>query len=89
MTKKNLTMAMLLVVFFTTIYCTSDNDFSKGKKQLENQGYTDIVNTGYNAFCCDEKDNFSTGFKAKDKNGNEVKGCICSGVLKGITIRFE
>lgn len=80
---------VLVAVFFSIVSCTSDNDFSKGKKQLENQGYTDIVNTGWNAFCCDRKDKFSTGFKAKDKNGNEVKGCICSGVLKGITIRFE
>ena len=86
---RNLAKLMLVAVFFSIVSCTSDNDFSKGKKQLENQGYTDIVNTGYNAFCCDKKDNFSTGFKAKDKNGNEVKGCICSGVLKGITIRFE
>lgn len=86
---RNLAKLMLVAVFFSIVSCTSDNDFSKGKKQLENQGYTDIVNTGYNAFCCDEKDSFSTGFKAKDKNGNEVKGCICSGVLKGITIRFE
>ena len=85
---RNLAKLMLVAVFFSIVSCTSDNDFSKGKKQLENQGYTDIVNTGWNAFCCDRKDNFSTGFKAKDKNGNEVKGCICSGVLKGITIRF-
>ncbi len=85
----NLAKLILVAVFFSIGSCTSDNDFSKGKKQLENQGYNYIVNTGYNAFCCDEKDNFSTGFKAKDKNGNEVKGCICSGVLKGITIRFE
>mgnify|MGYP007071570958 CR=1 FL=1 len=38
--------------------CTSSNDFEKGKKQLEQQGYTDVKNTGYNLFCCDEKDSF-------------------------------
>lgn len=80
---------LLSVVFISLVSCTSDNDFEKGKKQLENQGYTDIVNTGFNAFCCSDKDSFSTGFKCKDKQGNEVKGCICSGVLKGITLRFE
>lgn len=81
------------ILFFVAIIsiasCTSDNDFEKGKKQLENQGYTNIENTGHNFFCCDENDSFSTGFKAKDKNGKEVKGCICSAFLKGITIRFE
>ena len=87
--KHNITKLVCISIFYLIISCTSNNDFLKGKEQLENQGYTDIVNTGYNAFCCDEKDNFSTGFKAKDKNGNEVKGCICSGILKGITIRFE
>ena len=69
--------------------CTSSNDFEKGKKQLEQQGYTDVKNTGYNLFCCDEKDSFSTGFESKDKNGNVVKGCFCSSFLKGVTIRFE
>lgn len=53
------------------------------------QGYTDVESTGYDVFCCSDKDTFSTGFQCKDKQGNTVKGCICSGVLKGITIRFE
>lgn len=69
--------------------CSSDNDFANGKRQLEAQGYTDVVNTGWNAFCCDSKDNFSTGFTAKDKFGNKVEGCLCSGFIKGVTIRFE
>ena len=69
--------------------CTSSKDFNKGKLQLELQGYTDVVNTGHNYFCCDEKDEFSTGFKAVDSNGNKVEGCFCSSILKGITIRFD
>ena len=76
-----------LLVAFTA--CTSDNDFAKGKRQLENQGYTNVKNTGYNMFCCDEKDTFSTGFEATDKNGNKVEGCFCSSVLKGVTVRFD
>lgn len=69
--------------------CTSPKDFVKGKQQLESQGYTKVVNTGYSSWCCDEKDTYSTGFKALDSKGNVVEGCICSGVLKGITIRFK
>lgn len=82
---------LLLVSFMLVVLtqCTSQNDFEKGKQQLENQGYTDVKNTGWNAFCCAEKDQFSTGFICRDKAGNEVSGCICSDVLKGITIRFE
>ena len=76
-----------MLLFFTS--CSSNSDFEKGKRQLENQGYTQVKNTGYNMFCCDDKDNFSTGFEAKDKNGQIVKGCFCSGIMKGITTRFE
>lgn len=78
-----------VILAITLIGCSSDNDFNKGKKQLEQQGYTNIQNTGYDIFCCGEDDNFSTGFKAKDKNGNIVEGCFCSRFLKGVTIRFE
>lgn len=53
------------------------------------QGYTNVTNTGYSLFCCDKNDDFSSGFEAVDKEGKVVKGCFCSGLLKGITIRFE
>jgi hypothetical protein len=84
-------MKKIVLVFLVAIFnsCTSDNDFNKGKRQLEMQGYSDVVNTGYTVFCCDEKDTFSTGFLCKDKSGNYVKGCFCSSPIKGITIRFE
>jgi hypothetical protein len=81
-----------LFLFFAlilTVSCTSSNDFKKGKELLESQGYTNVKNTGWSAFCCDEKDKFSTGFTALDSKGNKVEGCFCSGVLKGITIRFK
>jgi hypothetical protein len=81
--------AVLLLSAVFLSGCTSDNDFEKGKKQLETQGYTDVRNTGYNMFCCSDDDDFSTGFTAKDKQGNIVKGCFCSAIGKGITIRFE
>jgi hypothetical protein len=85
---KKFVLTVIISSFFL-ICCTSSNDFEKGKKQLEMQGYTDVENTGYNAFCCSDSDDFSTGFKCKDKQGNVVKGCICSAILKGITIRFQ
>ena len=69
--------------------CSSDNDFEKAKKQLESQGYTEVINTGWDIFCCGRDDTFSTGFVALSKDSTEVRGCICSSVLKGITIRFK
>ncbi len=77
------------ITLILLIGCTNDNDFEKAKKQLTQQGYTNIKNTGYSFLCCDEKDSFSTGFSATDKDGNKIKGCICSGVFKGVTIRFK
>lgn len=82
-------ITLLLFLLFLLQSCTNKNHFEKGKHQLEMQGYTDIKYTGYSVFCCDEKDTYSSGFICKDKQGNDVKGCICSGVFKGITIRFE
>ena len=79
--------AMLCTVFLTA--CTSESDFQKVKKQLENQGYTNIKNTGYDLFCCSDDDTFSTGFTAIDKDGKKVDGCVCSGILKGSTVRFK
>ena len=79
----------IIVIVLMTISCSSSSDFEKGKSQLETQGYIQVENTGYNFFCCDEKDTFSTRFKCKDKSGNTVKGCFCSSPFKGVTIRFE
>jgi hypothetical protein len=81
--------SLMLAIVFLCVGCTSDNDFSKGKRQLEQQGYVDVKKTGWNALCCDENDTFSTGFECKDKNGNVLKGCFCSTVIKGVTIRFD
>jgi hypothetical protein len=78
-----------IIFLFSLSSCTSSKDFEKGARQLESMGYTDIENTGYDAFCCSDDDSFSTGFSCKNKAGETVKGCFCSGALKGITIRFQ
>lgn len=87
LSKGNLIALLFILILLTG--CTSDKDFSNGKRQLENMGYTEVVNTGYNSFCCSDKETYSTGFSAKDKKGEVVKGCFCSANLKGVTIRFE
>ena len=63
--------------------------FEIGAKQLEQQGYTNIQNTGNDWFCCADDDYVSTGFECRNSKGEIVKGCICSGVGKGVTIRFQ
>lgn len=86
---KKLIVPITFLILLILQSCTSDKDFSLGKAQLEQQGYTDVVNTGYSYFCCDDRERFKTGFKCKDKNGNVVKGCFCSDLFKGVAIRFE
>lgn len=56
---------------------------------LESSGYTNIETTGYRVFGCSEDDFFHTGFVAKGSNGRKVTGVVCSGLLKGSTIRFD
>lgn len=85
-------MKIKILTFMTicTLFsCTSNSDFEKGKKQLEQQGYTDVENTGYEAFCCGQDDDFSTGFRCKNSKGETITGCFCSAIGKSITIRFN
>lgn len=80
---------LFILSLWAAVGCTSSNDFKKGKQILESQGYTDVEKTGHEWFCCSDDDSYSTGFKAKDKNGNKVEGCFCSAIGKGITTRFK
>ena len=80
---------LILSIIIINTSCSSVNDFTTGKNQLEQQGYTEVTGTGYEMFCGDKNDGFSTGFSCKDKHGNLVTGCFCSALLKGVTIRFN
>ena len=82
---KNLIKGMLITSLIVFSGCTSQKD---AKKALESQGFSDIKYTGYSFFECSKEDTFHTGFEAKNSNGDIVKGTVCSGILKGATIRF-
>ena len=54
---------------------------------LTREGYESIEISGYAFFGCGEDDWYRTGFNAV-KNGQSVKGVVCSGALgKGSTVR--
>lgn len=61
----------------------------KAKSALEAQGLTDIEIGSYSFFGCSDNDSFRSKFRAKGANGDIVYGVVCSGFLKGITVRYD
>lgn len=80
-----LTLSILAIIL---IGCGNVNTES-AQKTLRSQGMTEIKLRGYSIFGCDRNDNFRTKFTAKDVNGNKVSGTLCSGIFKGMTVRYD
>lgn len=82
---KNLIFILLLTII--TFSCTN----KKGaEKALRDAGYHPISIGGHGWFCCGEKDQYSTRFKAYSPDRTRiVTGCVCQGLLKGKTIRLD
>jgi len=77
-------LALLVVVAVTSTACT---DADGARKALIGAGYSDIQIGEYAAFGCGRGDDYATKFTAKGPTGVVVTGVVCSGVLKGSTIR--
>lgn len=73
------------VALLTLTGCTG----SGVETTLAQQGYTNIHVTGYRFFGCGQDDSFHAGFEATTANGSHVTGVVCSGFLKGKTIRLD
>lgn len=66
--------------------CSNSNDANKA---LTAMGFTDIRTTGYKWFACSDDDWYHTGFTAKNPQGLQVSGTVCSGFFfKNSTVRF-
>lgn len=76
----------LLVVLLLLVPACSDEPGAE--RALLDAGYTNISLTGYEWFGCGKDDGWSTGFTATGPSGRRVEGVVCSGVLKGSTIRL-
>lgn len=84
--KKIVFILLLTLVGLTTPSCT-DEDATK--TALRKAGFTDVAVTGWKIFSCGEDDTYSTGFEAKNPNGDVVTGVVCCGlIVKACTIRF-
>lgn len=57
------------------------------KRALKEAGYTQVTLTGYKLWACGS-DSISQGFTGKNRDGFEISGVVCSGLIaKATTIR--
>lgn len=86
---KNIYMSFVMVAAFIFSGCTVDD--AEFHRVLEDEGYTNIQNEGYEWFSCSDSDHFQSGFTATRvmPNGDTrtVHGAVCCGWLKDCTIR--
>lgn len=75
---------LFVTALFTLCACTNERG---ARHALEDEGYENIKITGYAPFSCGEDDLSSTGFKATNVKGREVRGVVCCGAFKGCTVR--
>ncbi|WP_080437024.1 hypothetical protein [Burkholderia ubonensis] len=78
--------ALMVLAIVALAGCT---DEPGARKALAGAGFKDVSITGYSFFGCDKHDIFSTGFEARGPTGQFVTGVVCSGWMKGATIRFD
>jgi hypothetical protein len=77
----------LVLVCAALASCTACVDEPGARRVLEADGVKDVRMIGYQYFRCGKDDSYSTGF-AGVKNGLKVEGTVCSGFMKGYTVRY-
>ena len=84
-------MKLIKTLILTLVICllSACTDNQTAERVLGQNGYTEIQITGYRPFMGGENDTYVTGFRAKSPSGQIVTGAVCSGFMKGATIRFD
>lgn len=77
---------LILVLALVAAGCTNEPGAARA---LDGAGYTQVEFTGYRVFGCADSDDFSVGFRARGPSGKPVSGIVCSGFMKGATIRLD
>jgi hypothetical protein len=77
----------MAVAALSAIILAGCTDAPTAERVLRQQNYKDVRTTGYSLFSCGKGDSFATGFRARAPNGEMVSGVVCSGWLKGATVR--
>lgn len=79
---------LVFVAACTCVLCAC-TDPPTAERALDDLGFTEIQTTGYRFFSCGEDYTFHTGFAATNVNGKRVTGAVCSGWLKGTSVKFD
>jgi len=81
---------ILTIIALASLSLTACTDKEGAIRAIENEGMHTISVGGYAWFSCEKSDNYRTKFKAYSSDSSRiVTGCVCAGVLKGSTIRFD
>jgi hypothetical protein len=67
---------------------TGCTDADGARRALNADGFDTVEITGYRPFACGKDDGFRTGFRGC-KGQKCATGVVCSGWLKGYTIRYD
>ncbi len=80
-------LLVLFIIIVTPRACTNEK---ATREALLDAGYHPIEIGGYAWFSCSKDDYFATKFTAYSPDSTRiVKGCVCSGLFKGKTIRLD
>lgn len=83
-------MKKLILFVFTVFLLSSCTDEKAAREALLDAGYHPISVGGYAFWGCGEGDTFHTKFSAYSPDSTRiVRGVVCSGILKGKTIRLD
>ncbi len=77
---------LILFLLLSFVGCTNNHT---AQRALAGAGYTKVTLTGYRFFGCGEDDFYHDGFEAVGPSGQKVAGVVCSGILKGATVRLD
>jgi hypothetical protein len=78
--------ALAVIVVLLLSGCTDEEGATEAIKDM---GLTPIAVGGYGWFDCSEDDQFATKFTARNAQGRNVAGTVCSGWFKGKTVRLD
>lgn len=84
-----MTVSRTLAMALACVALAACTDGAGAIRAAENAGLKDVVTEGYAMWGCGRDDSFRTRFSATNPQGRRVTGVVCSGWLKGSTVRFD